>query len=120
MLIHFTGRRRDLPRTREIFEKIDRKLKEKAQEFSDASAVYKIVLKGPEGGTWMVDLREGSTGVREGSEDAQCTITTKDEHFVKLFEGKLSPENALLTGKIKLSGDVILALKFGELLKRNR
>lgn len=103
--------------TRDIFEKVDRKLKERAHEFSELSAVYKFILKGPDGGTWIVDLREESYGVREGEEEAQCTFKASDQNFINLVTGKLRPERALLTGKIKLAGDIGLAMKFGELIK---
>ena len=39
---------------------------------------------------------------------------------MNLFDGKLSPENALLTGKVKISGDMLLAMRFGELLKKSK
>ncbi|MCK5710353.1 MAG: SCP2 sterol-binding domain-containing protein, partial [Deltaproteobacteria bacterium] len=32
--------------------------------------------------------------------------------------GKLRPESALLTGKIKMSGDIGLAMKLGQLLRK--
>ena len=109
-----------MSRTREIFEKVDGKLKERADEYRDVGALYKIVLGGADGGTWLIDFRPGSIGVREDDAEAECTIETKDEHFVNLFDGKLSPENALLTGKVKVSGDMLLAMRFGELLKKSR
>ena len=104
--------------TKEIFEKVERKLLEKSAQLSDLRAVYKFELNGPDGGTWIVDLREESLGVRETEEEAQCTFTGSDENFVNLFTGKLKPERALLTGKIKMSGDIGLAMKLGELLKK--
>ena len=99
---------------------MNRKLKERADEYKDVKALYKIVLGGADGGTWLIDFRPGSIGVREDDAEAECTIETKDEHFVNLFDGKLSPENALLTGKVKVSGDMLLAMRFGDLLKKSR
>lgn len=103
--------------TREVFEKVDRKLKERSDEFIQLGAVYKFVLNGPDGGTWIVDLRQESFGVREAEEEAQCTFKSSDKNFVSLVTGKLRPESALLTGKVKLVGDIGLAMKFGELIK---
>jgi len=104
--------------TREIFEKVEKKLRDRSHEFTQLRAVYKFVLNGPDGGTWIVDLREESFGVRESEEAAQCTFKASDENFIDLITGKLPPENALLTGKVKLAGDIGLAMKFGELIKR--
>ena len=103
--------------TKDIFDKVYRKLKERIHEFTELRAVYKFVLKGPDGGTWIVDLRQESFGVREAEEEAQCTFKASDKNFVSLVTGKLRPESALLTGKIKLAGDIGLAMKFGELIK---
>jgi len=103
--------------TKDIFEKVDRKLRERSDEFSELGAVYKFELNGPDGGTWIVDLRKKTFGVREAEEDAQCTFKASDQNFINLVTGKLRPESALLTGKLKLTGDVGLAMKFGELIK---
>ena len=102
---------------REIFEKVETKLHERSDELTELRAVYKFELNGPDGGTWIVDLREETLGVREADEDAQCTFKGTDENFIKLFTGKLKPERALLTGKIKMSGDIGLAMKLGQILK---
>lgn len=109
-----------MSRTREIFGKVDRRLKERGDEYKDVGALYKIVLEGADGGIWLIDFREGSMGVREEVGEADCTIEARDEHFVNLFDGKLSPEKALLTGKVKIAGNMLLALRFGELLKKSR
>lgn len=108
----------ELSKPREIFEKVDRKIKENPEEYTELGAVYKFVLDGPDGGTWIIDLRKDTAGVREGDEEANCTFETQDVHFIELFNGSLPPENAFISGKLKLSGDVLLAVKFGELLKR--
>ena len=103
---------------KEIFEKVEKKIFEKSGELSELRAIYKFELNGPNGGTWIVDLREESLGVRETDEEAQCTFKGSDENFINLFTGKLKPERALLTGKIKMSGDIGLAMKLGQLLKK--
>ncbi|MEM7007500.1 MAG: SCP2 sterol-binding domain-containing protein [Thermodesulfobacteriota bacterium] len=104
--------------TKEIFEKVERKLFEKSDQLDDIRGVYKFELAGPQGGTWIVDLREDTLGVREAEEEAQCTFKGSDENFINLFTGKLKPERALLTGKIKMSGDIGLAMKLGQLLRK--
>ena len=104
--------------TKEIFEKVERKIKENSRDLSEVRAVYKFELNGPDGGTWIVDLREETLGVRQTEEEAQCTFKAKDVHFVDLFTGKLRPESALLTGKVKMSGDIALAMKLGQILRK--
>ena len=107
-----------MPTTREIFEKVEVKIRERSQELSDVRAVYKFELEGPDGGIWIVDLREETLGVRQTEEEANCTFKAKDVHFVDLFTGKMRPESALLTGKVKMSGDIGLAMKLGQILRK--
>ena len=104
--------------TKEIFEKVERKIKEKSSELSEFRAVYKFELNGPDGGTWIIDLREETLGVRQTEEEAQCTFKSSDVNFVNMFTGKLRPESALLTGKVKMSGDIGLAMKLSQILRK--
>lgn len=104
--------------TKEIFEKVERKIRERSDELSEIRAVYKFELEGPDGGIWIVDLREETMGVRQAEEEAQCTFKSKDVHFISMFTGKLRPESALLTGKVKMSGDIALATKLGQILRK--
>ncbi len=103
---------------KDIFSKLQNKIIEKSDDFSKIDAVYKFVLNGSNGGTWMVDLRKDTLGVREGNEEAKCVVTMSDENFIKLVEGQLKAEAAFMTGKLKLSGDMGLAIKLGKLFQK--
>ena len=48
-------------------------------------------------------------------EDADCTITTSIETYMKLQRGEIKPMIATLTGKIKVKGDLGLAQKLKQL-----
>ena len=104
---------------KEVFQKVEMKINARQADLEKIGAVYKFVVAGPNGGIWVVDLRGDTFGVREGEEEANCTFDTEETHFMDLFTGKLPPERALLTGKVKVTGDVILAMKFGQLLKNS-
>ena len=47
---------------------------------------------------------------------AQCTIHMTAENLAKLIAGKLNPMTAFAMGKLKVSGDMTLAMKLGQLL----
>lgn len=47
---------------------------------------------------------------------AQCTIHISEPNLAKLIAGKLNPMTAFAMGKIKVSGDMTLAMKLGQLL----
>jgi putative sterol carrier protein len=66
-------------------------------------------------GKWVVDVQDGKVAVREGEEDADTTITTSEETFVKLVNGEQNPLTALMTGKMKVGGDRGKARKLQQL-----
>ena len=81
------------------------------------NALYRLDLSGTNGGTWMIDTRESTCGVRQTDEKGDCTITMTDENFVGLVKGTLNPMMAFTLGKIKAT-DVGLAMKLGQLLAK--
>lgn len=58
---------------------------------------------------------EGNT-VSAEDKDADCTITTSLETLQKLQSGDLNPMMAVMGGKIKISGDMGLAMKLQNLI----
>jgi putative sterol carrier protein len=49
-------------------------------------------------------------------QDADCTISTDVESLLKMRSGDLNPMMAVMTGKIKIKGDMGLAMKLQSLL----
>lgn len=48
---------------------------------------------------------------------ADTTMTVSDDDLIEIAAGTLSPQLAYLKGKIKISGNIMLAQKLGPLLK---
>ncbi len=48
---------------------------------------------------------------------ADCTIRISEPNLVKLLTGKLNPMTAFATGKIKVSGDMSVAMKLSQLVR---
>ncbi|MGR3615891.1 MAG: SCP2 sterol-binding domain-containing protein [Paracoccaceae bacterium] len=48
--------------------------------------------------------------------DADCTIRITQDNLVKLLTGKLNPMTGVMTGKLKISGNMAVAMKLGELI----
>ncbi len=95
-----------------VFEEMGKRLtKDKAQKIN-ASYLFDIA-----GERWLVDLTKDSNWVNKTDGDAQCTITIKEaDDWVKLASGKLNPTMAFMQGKIRVKGDMSLALKLQSLL----
>jgi len=76
------------------------------------NAVYQFDISGDDGGQWAVTIADGDAKVAEGTaENPSITISMTDENFVDLVTGKLNGQTAFLTGKLKIQGDMTLAMK---------
>ena len=63
-------------------------------------------------GTIMVD----DSGVRVGDEEADVTMTASAETFQGIIEGDVNPTTAFMSGKLKIDGNMGLAMKLGSAL----
>ena len=103
---------------KEYFDlKVPENLKNRAEKISTITAVYEFQINGPDGGVWTLDLSTPGGKVSTGSSGkATCTITMQDENFVKMVSGQLNPQMAFMTGKLKVAGNMGLALKLQTIL----
>lgn len=97
--------------TADFFENLESRLD--PAKLGGLTASYRFDIDGA--GSWRVDVRDGAAAVSEGGEGGDCVIRMKDEVFQKLRRGEQNPMTGFMTGKIKVDGDVGLALKLKEL-----
>ncbi len=81
------------------------------------TGAFALAITGDAGGQWTATIGDGQMTVDEGLDDAAAfSITMKDEHFVRMMSGDLSGQMAFLTGKIRLRGSMMTAMKLQQLL----
>jgi putative sterol carrier protein len=98
----------------ELFERIGQKVTGRSELLTSVGAVYRFILEGDGGGTWLVDLKSGPA-VTSGDGPAACTVRMASTDFVDLFEGRANGQALFFTGKLKVEGDMGLALKLKSL-----
>src|SRR5215217_6948529 len=93
---------------KDVFEKhIPAKLQSKPDVVAKINAVYQFNIAGPGGGTWSVDCTQAGGKVVPGpSPIARCTVAATDQNFLDIVNGRLNPQMAFMSGKIKIQGDM--------------
>ena len=89
------------------------KIKDQAANISPIGATVKFVL---DEHVLYVDGTGESNEISTENKDADCMITTSMDTFLKLKNGDLNPMMAMMTGKIKIKGDMSIAMKLQSLL----
>jgi putative sterol carrier protein len=75
-----------------------------------------INLSGEGGGQWLLKIADGRISVDKGMIDApSLTLGMEASAYVALVNGEANPMNLFMAGKIKVEGDVTLAMKFQEM-----
>ncbi|NXE27884.1 HSDL2 protein, partial [Ardeotis kori] len=82
--------------------------------------VFQFELSGDGGGTWYIDLKTkgGSTGCGKPPVTADVVMSMSSDDFVKMFTGKLKPTMAFMSGKLRIKGNMALAIKLEKMLSQ--
>src|SRR5512142_3488645 len=103
---------------KEIFEKhIPARFQAKPDVVQKINAIYQFNITGPGGGAWSVDCTQPGGKIQPGSApNAKCTVAATDQDFLAIVNGKLNAQMAFMSGRLKIQGDMGLALKLQQIL----
>lgn len=78
-------------------------------------AKFQFKLSGENGGDWLVSIADGAcTVTQEEIPKPDVTISLSAADFVKMWQGQAQPLILFTQGKLKLQGDMNLAMKLQE------
>src|SRR5437763_3523121 len=98
-------------------EKIVGKLQRTPDLSKSVNSVYEFNITGDNGGVWTVDLTKEPGVVSAGSTGtAKCTVTCTASDFLNIVGGKMNPQMAFMSGKLKIKGDMGLAMKLQKVI----
>ena len=83
------------------------------------NSVIQFNLTGDGGGSYNVEIKDGACKVSEGTHASpNMTMTMAAQDYVDMISGKLNGQMAFMSGKLKIAGDMSLAMKMQTLFKR--
>ena len=102
---------------KEIFADLEKRVAANSAKLQGMNAVFQFCLSGDEPGCWQVKLEGGEAQVVEGTPSTPgVTINMSSVDFKDMVGGKLNATQLFMSQRLKLQGDMGLAMKLQSLL----
>src|SRR5262250_1169672 len=102
---------------KEIFDQMSANVNADAAKGMNSTIQFN--LSGDNGGQWYVAIKDGKAEVSQGTAPSpNMTLSMTAQDYVDMITGKLNGQMAFMSGKLKISGDMGLAMKMQTLFKR--
>jgi putative sterol carrier protein len=96
---------------KQVFEQMPSRFKKDAAQ--GLNTVYQFDLSGDGGGKWHILINNDQCDIKEGAHATpNTTISMAAQDYLDMVAGKLNPQMAFMSGKLRISGDMGLALRF--------
>ena len=84
------------------------------------NAIIQFDLSGDNGGQFFLDIKEGAIEAHDGATDnPNMTLKAAADDYFAVASGEMNPMQAFMSGKIKIQGDMSLAMKLQSMFKQN-
>jgi putative sterol carrier protein len=99
---------------KEVFDNMPSRFKKDAAK--GLNATYQFDLSGDGGGQWHAIIANEQCEVKEGkAASPNITISMTAQDYLDMVNGKLNGQMAFMTGKLRIAGDMGLALRLQSL-----
>ncbi|WP_324668632.1 SCP2 sterol-binding domain-containing protein [Geochorda subterranea] len=96
----------------EFLEKVVERINAQPQRLGVDSASFQFTLTGDGGGTWTMVIQDGRASVQQGAVSSpQVTVEMSVADFQEMLAGRLGPVAAYMSGRLRLVGDIGLAMR---------
>jgi putative sterol carrier protein len=103
-----------MPTVKETFEAMAGRFR--ADKASGTTAVIQYDVSGDGGGTWHAVIKDGACTVNAGSAPTpNLTLQIAGQDWLDMLSGKQSGQMLFMSGKLKVKGDMGLAMKLGSM-----
>lgn len=83
-------------------------------------AVFQFDVYGEEAGQWYLVIKDATCRIEEGRHSSpNVTLTMGSADFVDMMLGNLSGQQAFFSGKLRISGDLMLAQRLENFFNRD-
>ena len=104
-----------MPEAKEVFAEIENRIKQKPEKVAGLNVTYQFDLTGE---SWTPRINNGAATVSAGpAESPNTTFVASTEDWLSIATGKLNPVTAFMQQKLKIKGDMGLAMKLQGLLQ---
>jgi protein-tyrosine sulfotransferase len=100
----------------DIFERLfPKRLKAHAKRYPGKKGICKFIVRDADTHIWMIDCNiprvfEATDG------EADCTISVTLKYLIEMVSGDLDPVQAMMQGKVRVIGDLKIAINLGQIL----
>jgi putative sterol carrier protein len=103
---------------KQFFEEILPKFVTDPDKVGGMDCTYQFSISGDDGGEWYLTLKDDRGTVSAGGfAEPDCTVMSEDEDWLKIVTGELNPQMAFMAGKIRVQGQIALAMKLQNFLR---
>lgn len=101
----------------DLFDESAKRLEAEPYRTEGLTAIYQFEIAGENGGQWYIKIVEGKAEIVKGSaEGNDVTVLMKASDFVDMGTGKLSGQEAFMSGKLRVKGNIGLGMRLADIM----